>query len=126
MAESITVNRTLAWAVGIIGSIATLSGAAAANALVNQGQAIARMEAKEESRSKQIESLEKSIEAANANRYTASDAASDRLAFFKAIQSNQDAMVLQLDSLRRESHDHERTIADLRVAMAIMEPRGKP
>lgn len=124
MAESITVSRTLAYAVAIIGSVSTLALGAGVSALWNQGQAIARMEAREEGRTQQMSSLEDAIKVAGSNRYTASDAASDRLAFFKALQSIQETLSLQIDSLRRESHEHERTISDLRVQLAQLEPKG--
>ena len=110
--EPITVNRALIWTVGILAFVASSAAVAGVTALWTQGQAITRMESNYSALTKQIDSLSSQVTVGTSNRYTASDAATDRA-----------AVAHQMDTLTQINASQDTIISDLRVKVATLEAK---
>lgn len=152
MAEAITVNRAFAIAMGVIGTLGAAAIFAGVQAVLSTREAIVEVKTtivtqekardaerlaqekqrdaeratekdQREAMGRRMDDMARSIDALGSNRYTASDAASDRVAFFKALDTAYTTTANRIDALQRAKDEQGVVIADLRVQIARMESK---
>lgn len=133
--EPITVNRTLGIVLSIVGFIFSVGTVAMVTAIIQQGNAITRLESNQKAASdkaelglaylgKQVESLTTAVSVGTQGRYTSAEAVADRTSIIQTFNTTREAWSLSFKGLLDANSKLAADVADLRVKIATLEARG--
>lgn len=121
--EALQINKVFGWAVAIISFVFSTASVALVATLWSQGQSLTRIDANQQAMSKQIEALTAAVAVGTQNRYTSTDAATDRASIYQTFNTTREAWSLSFKGLIEANSKLAADVADLRVKVAQLEGR---